>query len=484
MQNLALLIPIILPVICGILVRVFNLEDRAKRQLFVGISVAASMLITVVILLTGQGTSLELIKLGPNVSFSLAVDTMSVVFGCLVSVLWVFTTFYAFGYMSHEGKEVRFFTFFTIAMGVTMGLALSATPVTMYLFYELLTFITYPLVTHSETPEAMKAGRKYLMYSIGGASLAFISIAVATFSANTPGFALGGMLGDASPGMLFAYMAGFLGFGVKAAVFPLHGWLPSAHVAPTPVTALLHAVAVVKAGIFGILRTTYYVYGATFVQGSWAQYLGFGLACITVLYGSTMALRTTHLKKRLAYSTVSQLSYILVAGMMCSAEGLRTALIYMVFHAVIKITLFFGCGSVMFVQDETDVRKMSGVGKLMPMTMLCFMVASLGLAGIPPTAGFIGKVHLALAAANSGNISLGSIGLVVLMISTLLTALYLLPLCAKAFFPGSDAVLMQGEQADPMRTMSLPVLLLAILVVVLGIAPGIVSNFVSIIQIV
>lgn len=490
--QILLLFPIILPIIAGIMVRVLDLEDRRKRQLFVGAAVIISMLFTVLVLLLCKGQTLTLFQVSPGFSFVLAVDSLSVVFGLLVSILWVFTTFYAFGYMSHEGGEVRFFTFFTMAMGVSVGLSLAANPVTLYLFYELLTFITFPLVTHAGTKEAIAAGRKYLVYSIGGATLGLVSIVFATafstsLAANAPEglmFTLGGFLSPEAmqqySGLLQAmYFVGFLGFGVKSAVFPLHGWLPSAYVAPTPVTALLHAVAVVKAGIFAIIRLTYYSYGADFIKGTWAQIVPLVLIFITILYGSSMALRTRHLKKRLAYSTISQLSYILFAVMMLTDTGLQAGLIYMVFHAIIKITLFFCCGSVMFTTDTTDVHEMNGYGKIMPGTFACFAIASLGLTGVPPTAGFFGKFYLATAAFTSGQLLLGAIGATVVMISALLTALYLLPLSLKAFFPGRGRELKDATRKDPPASMGVPVMVLTILILLFGIMPSLIVNYVS-----
>lgn len=481
-------LPIIVPIIAGVLVWVFKMEDRRKRQRFVGAAVIISMLLTVLVLLFSNGQSLKLFEVAPGFSFELAVDPLSVVFGLLVSILWVFTTFYAFGYMSHEGNEVRFFAFFTMAMGISVGLALAANPITLYLFYELLTFITFPLVTHAGTPEAIAAGKKYLVYSIFGATLSLVSIVFVTaFSSGVTGglpFTMGGILSQAlvsgNTGLLQAmYFLGFLGFGVKSAVFPLHGWLPSAHVAPTPVTALLHAVAVVKAGIFGIMRLTYYCYGPDFLKGSWVQVVCLILIFITIVYGSSMALHTRHLKKRLAYSTVSQLSYILFCVMMLSQAGLQAALIYMVFHAVIKITLFFCCGSVMFTTGTTDVHDMQGYGKIMPATFACFAVASLGLTGVPPTAGFFGKFYLATAAFTSGQQALGVLGVVAVMVSVLLTALYLLPVALKAIFPSKGNEVKDPTPKDPPKTMSVPVALLSVAIVVLGIVPGLVVNYVT-----
>lgn len=464
------------------------MEDRKKRQQFVGAAVIISMLATVFVLLSFQGQRLELFHIVHGISITFAVDSLSVVFGLMVSILWVFTTFYAFGYMSHEGNEVRFFSFFLMAMGVSSGIALAGNPISLYLFYELLTFITFPLIVHAGTKEALKAGHKYLAYSVFGATLGLISIAAVTFISNgassEAGFTFGGVLTQAmneehSTLIHWMYFLGFLGFGVKSAVFPLHGWLPSAYVAPTPATALLHAVAVVKAGIFGIIRLTYYMYDYAFFKDSWVQFVCLTMIFITIIFGSGMALRTRHLKKRLAYSTISQLSYILFGVMMLSEKGLQAGLVYMVIHAVIKITLFFCCGSIMFTTGTTDVREMSDYGKIMPVTFICFAVASLALVGVPPIAGFFGKFYLIRGVLLSEQMPLAVIGCGAIAVSVLLTALYLLPVALRAFIPAKGRELEDISRKKSLTSMSIPVAALTVLSIVMGIAPSILTNFIE-----
>lgn len=488
-MQILMLFPILVPIIGGILMQFLDMEDRKKRQMYVGAIAIISMLLTVFVLFSfHDGQSLQLFHIVRGISITFAVDSLSVVFGLMVSILWVFTTFYAFGYMSHEGNEVRFFSFFLMAMGVSAGLALAGNPVTLYLFYELLTFITFPLIIHAGTKEALAAGRKYLGYSVFGATLGLISIAAVTFisngAASEAGFTFGGVLTQAmtegnSTMIHWMYFLGFLGFSVKSAVFPMHGWLPSAYVAPTPATALLHAVAVVKAGIFGIMRLTYYVYDFEFFKGSWVQIVCLGMIFVTILYGSAMALRTRHLKKRLAYSTISQLSYILFGVMMLSVQGLHAALVYMVIHAVIKITLFFCCGSIMFTTGTTDVREMNDYGRLMPTTFVCFAVASLALTGVPPIAGFFGKFYLLRGALLSEQNILAIIGCVVIAISVLLTALYLLPVALRAFFPAKGKELEDVSQKSSMNFMSVPIMLLSVLMFLMGVAPSLLTNFIE-----
>ena len=248
-------------------------------------------------------------------SITLRMDGLSKVFAGLVAALWPFATLFAFEYMTHEKRENYFFTFYTATYGITLGIAFSANIATIYLFYELLTLITLPLVMHTMDDKSIKAGMTYIAYSIGGAAMAFIGMVLVLIYGNSSDFVYGGVLEAAKIGsrtnlLLFGYVLTFFGFGVKAAIFPFHKWLPTASVAPTPVTALLHAVAVVKAGAFAIMRMTYYSFGTDFLRGTWAQYLVMTFAIITILYGSSMAVKEQHIKRRLAYSTISNLSYM------------------------------------------------------------------------------------------------------------------------------------------------------------------------------
>lgn len=341
---------------------------------------------------------------GPlRVSFCL--DRMGKVFAALISVLWPLAVLYSFEYMKEEDRKGPFFAYYLMTYGVTAGIALAGNLITLYLFYEMLTLATFPLVLFPMTREAVRASRKYLYYSIGGAAFAFLGLVfVLTFSAiGSTDFRAGGMLDVALASsrkntLLFIYLLAFFGFGVKAVVFPCHKWLPLATVAPTPVTALLHAVAVVKSGAFAILRLTYFSFGAGFLAGTWAQWAVMIAAMVTIVYGSTMAVKEVHWKRRLAYSTTSNLSYILLAASMMSPWGLAAALAHMVFHAFMKICSFFCAGAVMHQTGKTYVYELDGLGRQMPVTFACLTVASLSLVGIPPLAGFISKWNIAGAA--------------------------------------------------------------------------------------
>ena len=284
-----------------------------------------------------------------NISFKL--DGFGCLFAGMVSILWPLATLYAFEYMEHAHRRNTFFMFFIMTYGVTLGIALSANMLTMYIFYELLTLVTLPLVIHELGHDAMAAGRKYLRYSLGGSALAFLALVFLITYTDSTDFVLGGgmqsiMDSKGNTALLVVYVLSFLGFGVKAAVFPVHGWLPTAGVAPTPVTALLHAVAVVKAGVFALTRLTYYCYGTEFLAGTWAHHAVLILVIFTILYGSSLALKERHFKRRLAYSTVSNLSYILFGVCLMNPAGLAAGLLHMLFHSVMKILGFLSAGSV------------------------------------------------------------------------------------------------------------------------------------------
>ena len=344
----------------------------------------------------------------------------------------------------------------------------------MYFFYEMLTLVTVYLVMHPMHKKAIRASRMYLYYSLGGAAFAFLSIIYLTIFGDTSQFVLGGMLDmqkiAAHPNWgLVMFLFAFCGFGVKAALFPFHSWLPRASVAPTPVTALLHAVAVVKSGAFAIIRVIYYSYGTDFLRGSWAQPVVMLLAMATILYASTMAVKEIHLKRRLAYSTISNLSYILLGATMMTPAGMIGAICHLVMHAVMKICGFFCVGAVMHQTGKNYISEIDGLGRKMPVIFGCFTVAAVSLTGIPPFGGFISKWHLAISALGSEH-PLGFAAMGVLLYSAFMTAVYMGTLLFKAWFPPKEAVLQISEKdKDPGWKMKLPIILFACMIFGLGI---------------
>lgn len=375
---------------------------------------------------------------------------LSMLFAALSVVLWLVTTIYAVGYLEPGHHVRRFFGFFALCVTATIGIAFAGDLFTFLVFYELLTLSTYPLVTHTGTPEAMRGGRVYLAYTASGGLLVFT--AVAWLHARIGGpvyFVEGGVLeGVGLPhGEAVAIFALFIaGLGVKAALVPLHAWLPRAMIAPAPVSALLHAVAVVKAGAFGVLRVVYDVFGVRYAEALGVTGPLAILATVTILYGSIQALRAMNLKRRLAYSTVSQVSYIVLGTAVVGTVSTVAAVSHLVHQGLMKITLFFCAGSLAKTLHVYDVRELAGAGHRMPWTMAAFTVGALGMIGVPPTPGFITKWYLVTGAAEEGAYWV----VAVLALSTVLTASYFLPLLRAAWFEPAPAAPVAPREGSPL----------------------------------
>jgi multicomponent Na+:H+ antiporter subunit D len=373
--------------------------------------------------------------LAPGLDLVLHADTLSVLFVALSTVLWLVTTVYAIGYLEHSPHRSRFFGFFSLCVSATVGLALAGNLFTFVIFYELLTLATYPLVAHRGTPEAMRGARIYLTYTLGGGMLLLIGTVWLHVLAGPAVFVEGGTLHrlpeQYHPQLKMIFLLLIAGVGVKAALVPLHGWLPQAMVAPAPVSALLHAVAVVKAGAFGIVRVVYDVYGVNFTdQLGLLGILGV-VAAITIVYGSVRALYQDNLKKRLAWSTVSQVSYIALGTAILGPVGTVGGIVHLVHQGIMKITLFFTAGNYAETLGIHKVSEMNGVGRRMTATTLAFTVAALGMIGIPPVAGFLSKWYLGLGALEAG---MAAWVMPVLLASSVLNAAYFLPILHRAWF--------------------------------------------------
>ncbi|OGD29558.1 MAG: cation:proton antiporter [Candidatus Aminicenantes bacterium RBG_13_63_10] len=420
--------------------------------------------------LAGRTAAVDLFDVVPGVRLALRADPLGVLFALVASGLWVLTSLYSIGYTRglKEHKQTRYFAFFAVCLSATVGIAFAANLVTFILFYEILTIATYPLVIHKETAEAVSAGRKYLAFTL---SAGVLLIAAAAWS-----FLLVGDL-DFKPGGIFSglTLAGktavplfllFLGgVGVKSAIMPLHSWLPTAMVAPTPVSALLHAVAVVKAGVFGLVRVAAFVFGPDLLCRYGLDTILIVLAVTTILAGSLLALRQDNLKRRLAYSTVSHLSYIVLGTALVSGPALVGALLHLAFHATMKITLFFCAGAIYVNLHRENVSELNGTGKVMPWTMAAFALGSLGLCGVPPLNGFLSKWFLGSAAVGTGRPLLAG----VLILSGLLNAAYLLPIVQRSFFRRGSGLEGRGEAS---AWLVAPLVLTAVLSLVLGLFPG------------
>lgn len=468
MNNSILLIPIFFPIIMGIISFLIPFKNQKTHNLFIGLSILISSLSVWLSVFQASEGSLVILTFADNLDFSLNFDGAGKIFACLSATLWPLTSLYAFDYMKHEKHLKMFYCFFTMSFGATMGIAMAGNLLTMYLFYELLTLFTIPLVMHGMKHIHKKATRKYMVFSIGGAAFAFSGVVyLIVNNANT--FVFGGhIVNPEDPAIAtILFILTFMGLGVKAAIFPLHSWLPSASVAPTPVTALLHAVAVVKAGAFALIRLVYYSYGTEFLKGTIAQDITMALCIFTILYGSISALKQPHFKRRLAYSTISNLSYITFAVTLMTKAGLIAAFCHLIFHSVIKIGAFFCAGSVLHNSKEVYISRLEGLGKKMPLTFGFFAVFALGLTGIPPLCGFFSKWYIALASVENGS-SFAIAGVVVLLISAFLTAIYMLSPAIKAFFPSKDAEISFKAREANWR-MLVPIGICAVLCVLLGI---------------
>lgn len=476
MNNYLILIPIVFPLMLSILIGMGRTSIKTTKAICIG-GISINFIFLVYIFSNLGEVKISIFEFNDFLDIYFHVDKLGILFSILVSILWIFTTLYSMEYMRHEGKEIRFFSFFTATLGITLGIAFSGNLITLYIFYEFLTLITFPLVIHSDTPEALKSGKKYLIYSFGGAALIlFGMLLLFGLTKDTTFIPLGIIknLSDSNMGLyLLSYTTLFVGFGVKAALVPFHSWLPAAMVAPTPVSALLHAVAVVKSGVFALTRMSYYLFGSMVMERFHINNFLYILITISIIMGSFLALHQSNLKKRLAYSTISQLGYILLGLVMLDKAAFMGGLLHLVNHAVIKIVLFFCVGAILYTTHKKDISEIRGIGKEMPITMGCFAIASVSLIGIPPTNGFVSKWYLAQGGLNGGK----WIFPVILLLSALLTALYLLPVITEAFFRKGDKENVAVREA-PLGIL-IPIVSITMIVVVLGLFPNIVIGFIE-----
>ena len=416
-----------------------------------------------------------LLEISPGISIALRADAAGMVFALLASFLWVFASVYSIGYMRSlkEHKQTRYYAAFALSLSATMGVAFSANLLTFILFYEALTIVTYPLVVHRETDEAIRAGRKYLAYTLSSGLALIGATAWAHLLGVDVTFRAGGILSSlagSEPQLwgLFALLV--FGVGVKAAVMPLHSWLPAAMVAPTPVSGLLHAVAVVKAGAFGFIRVVGFVFGVELLREMGAWHVLAGFAGATLIVGSLLALRIDNLKRRLAYSTISQLSYIVLGVALLTPAAWTGALLHLVGHGVTKITLFFCAGAIHVRTHRENVSELTGIGRQMPLTMTAFGLASLSMVGLPPFIMFTSKWFLGLGASEANQPVL----LFLYLASGLLSAGYLLPIVFRAFWRSSSAFPKYGE---PSMAMVAPLMVTAVVALLLGTLPDLPFHF-------
>ena len=481
MDTYFLLVPAFLPVIAGIL-QIFIPFNKRQHLLYYNGAVLVVFLLSVLAVTLGPGEqALSLLTFAPGLHLYFKVDLVSKLFSTLVAVIWLLVGLAAFEYMGHESNEKRFYVFYLIVGGVLAALCYSGNLFTMYVFYELMTLTSMPMVLHSLTHEAIMAALKYMFYSVGGAFMVLFGFFVFASEGNGLYFTPGGVL-DASNMSAMTLPAVFMmivGFGTKAGMFPMHGWLPTAHpVAPAPASAVLSGV-ITKAGVLGIIRSVFFIAGPDLIRGTWVQYTWIVLALTTVFMGSMLAYKENVLKKRMAYSTVSQVSYILFGLSTLHPIGFIGALMHVIFHSLVKNTLFVSAGAIIYKTGKTKVDQLLAIGKEMPVTMWCFTLVSLTLIGIPPTSAFVSKWYLASGALDSGVPVASWLGPVILLISAVLTAGYLLTISIKGFLPGNQFDYTTLENHEPGLLMLVPMIIMTAGAVLFGIFPAPLVSLIS-----
>jgi multicomponent Na+:H+ antiporter subunit D len=463
--------------VATVLIRLSDKAPNVREFWTIGASLAKFLIVASMLpaVLDGKIIEYKLLTLFPGLDIAFRVDALGIFFGITASFLWIITSFYSIGYVRAAGEhaQTRYFMCFAVALSATMGVAFAANLLTMFIFYEVLTLCTFPLVGHKETPEAMGGARKYLVYLLGTSLFFLLFAVISSYSiSGTLEFRPEGIMrGNGSPLLLAVIFVLFMAGITKAAMMPLHSWLPAAMVAPTPVSALLHAVAVVKAGVFVVVKVVLHVFGVGVLRelglGSALAYY----ASITIIAASVVALKQDNLKARLAYSTISQLSYVILGAALLSPSAVTGSVMHIVLHAFGKITLFFTAGAIYVATHKTRVSELNGIGRRMPFTMAAFTVGAISMIGVPPFGGFLSKWYLSLGAVEAGELPI----LLVLAGSTILNACYFLPIVYRAFFrepEGDEHSPATGIREAP-ALMVVPLLLTALGVVALFFKPSV-----------
>ena len=434
--NLAIFVPLI----GAALVLLFGNKPNLREAASISTAVLLFTLVLAVVDNTFNQVNMAVtwVTLLPGLNIAFSVEPLGVLFALVASFLWIITTIYTIGYMRghNEANQTRFFCCFALAISTVIAICFSANLLTLFIFYELLTLTTYPLVTHAGTKEAKRGGRVYLGILLS-TSIAFLLFAIlgTWVSTGTLDFTPGGIFSEGQSDGLIAFLLVLFCYGIgKAALMPFHRWLPEAMVAPTPVSALLHAVAVVKAGVFSILKVVIYIFGIDNLNEIVTTDVMLYVGAATVILSSCFAMTKDNLKARLAYSTISQLSYIVVGALLASSIAAAGAALHIVTHAVGKITLFFCAGAIMVAAHKKNISDMAGLGRKMPLTMIAFTIGALSIIGLPPMAGTWSKWYLVVGAIEADKLII----VAVLTLSTLLNVVYLLPIPIRAFFSPTD----------------------------------------------
>lgn len=473
------LLPVFFPVLAGLYMLKAQIKDRKDREKYVLYTLLATLVFTCVTNFAFYDTQLTFAHFAAGVEISFHIDSVAVLFSTLFSAVWCLVAVFSMEYMKHEGEENRFFAYFTASLGGLTGVAYADNLATLYLFFEMMSLMSYVLVVHSRTNESLLAGRKYIYYSLFGASLGLIGIFYFYSAGWNTAFTAGGVVPAGTDRTALSVMTvlAVIGFGCKCGMFPLHAWLPAAHPqAPAPASSVLSGL-ITKAGVIAVIRIVYFTVGRDNLRGTAAQTVLLALAVVTIFMGSMLAYKEKLLKKRLAYSTVSQVSYVIFGLMLLNEAGVTGALLQVVFHALAKNVLFLTAGAFIYKTGRTMVADLYAMGKAMPKTFVCFTVAGLSLVGVPLTAGFVSKWYLALGALQTGSGLMGFVGISVVMVSALLTAGYLVSVTAKVFFAKrSDE---EQQSFEPNSYMLAPLAVLTAFIVIFGVFPAPVISFVS-----
>lgn len=469
----------LLPVLAGLALP-FLWRNATRRTVFAFMLTMQALEVAAVAFaaLSGNAYASDVWHITESLTIGFEMDSVAKLFCLLIAAAWLLAFLYSNEYMKHDpGKEGNFYAFLFISEGMLLCTSLATDFVSMYIFYELTSLSSMPLVLYERTKAAITGALKYLYYSIGGAFFVLFGIVVLYSNTSTLDFRESGTLlltGEHTDLILAAVFCVIIGFGTKAGLYPMHNWLPSAHpVAPAPASALLSGI-ITKAGVIGIVRVIYFVAGAENLRGTWVQTVCLVLALLTVFMGSMMAYREKDFKKRLAYSSISQISYVLIGFFLLSQAGLGSGLLQVVFHAAAKIGLFFVAGTVICLSGVRNVDDFRGLGRRMPVTFGCFSLLSLSLVGIPPFGGFVSKWYIATAALDNLSGALAYVVPAVLLISALLTAGYLFPPIIRGFFPGEGFAL-QPKLREP-ASLTVPMLLLSAACGLLGFFPDFITS--------
>ncbi|MGL5149776.1 MAG: complex I subunit 5 family protein [Clostridium sp.] len=473
-------IAILVPLISGLSILKLNFKNKKDRERYFLLMSFITLILVMGANALHYNEKFVLANFPFGIEFAFRVDGLSLIFSSMFVVIWFLVGIYSLDYMSHAGEENRFYTYYLSIIGALVALSYSANLVTLYMCFEIMSILGYVLVIHERSNKAFLAGRKYIYYSLFGAGVGLIGIFYAYSLNIDQSFTQGGIMalreGASNEGILIFTLIAILGFSVKAGMFPLHGWLPVAHpVAPAPASAILSGL-ITKSGILAIIRILYYVVGVDILRGSYVQKTVLVLSMLTILMGSLLAYREKGIKKRLAYSTVSQVSYVIFGLFLFNAFGFIGAILQVVFHALAKNLLFMGAGAIIYKTHITTVDKLIGLGNSMKSTFILFTIGGMSLVGIPFTAGFVSKWYLAQGALNTNDFSLGIVGLIIIMISALLTAGYLLKITAVAFFEKRES--MAKDKIDLPKTVTYPMGILACIIIVLGVFPQELFNFI------